>query len=484
MFSLCLLGAIVLFLLYWKLARVPSYLAGIPRAQPWYPVLGNALLLVGKSPETFFNAVNALFALHNRLFQLWFGPRPVIGVSHPDLVEKVLTSTACLEKPYFYRFSRVDQGLWAASKTLWQSQRKAVNAAFSTRVLNDFIPTINECTEDLISQLTSVDGAEVNVLEYAIPCALKMVCGTTLGISVTESADMEEFIKSFNSLAEIVGNRFNTLYLQPDVVYRPTPNFREEMKHREKCYNFTKKILNEKKHQNSASSSKNSKIFIEHLLDNDLVKRNFSDTEIVQNAYSMIAAGSETTAYTIANACLLLALHPDVQNKLHSEITQIFPDAHPDISPQSLSSLHETESFLKELLRLYPIAPIIARETGESFELDGVRFPKGTIFLLNFYQLHRRQDLWGADSTRFNPDRFSGERSKEPQHSFAYLPFSGGPRNCIGHRYAMMTLKIMLVHLLRNFKLTTSLTMEDVKFKFAMLLTLMPEHSIRFERRN
>ncbi|KAL9697747.1 hypothetical protein quinque_001188 [Culex quinquefasciatus] len=368
MFSICLLGAIVLFLLYWKLVRVPSYLAGIPRAQPWYPVLGNALLLVGKSPETFFNAVNALFAHHNRLFQLWFGPRPVIGVSHPDLVEKVLTSMACLEKPYFYRFSRVDQGLWAASKTLWQSQRKAVNAAFSTRVLNDFIPTINECTENLISQLTSVDGAEVNVLDYAIPCALKM--------------------------------------------------------------------------------------------------------------------GSETTAYTIANACLLLALHPDVQNKLHSEITQIFPDAHPDISPQSLSSLHETESFLKELLRLYPIAPIIARETVESFELDGVRFPKGTIFLLNFYQLHRRQDLWGADSTRFDPDRFSGERSKEPQHSFAYLPFSGGPRNCIGHRYAMMTLKIMLVHLLRNFKLTTSLTMEDVKFKFAMLLTLMPEHSIRFERRN
>lgn len=145
-----------------------------------------------------------------------------------------------------------------------------------------------------------------------------------------------------------------------------------------------------------------------------------------------VPQGSETTAYTIANACLLLALHPDVQNKLHSEITQIFPDAHPDISPQSLSSLHETESFLKELLRLYPIAPIIARETVESFELDGVRFPKGTIFLLNFYQLHRRQDLWGADSTRFNPDRFSGERSKEPQHSFAYLPFSGGPRNCIG----------------------------------------------------
>ncbi|KAL1375923.1 hypothetical protein pipiens_004556 [Culex pipiens pipiens] len=390
MFSICLLGATVLFLLYWKLLKVPSYLIGIPRAQPWYPVLGNALLLMGKSPETFFNAVNALFARHDRLFQLWFGPRPVIGVSHPDLVEKVLTSATCLEKPYFYRFSRVDQGLWAASKTLWQSQRKAVNAAFSTRVLNDFIPTINECTENLISQLTSVDGAEVNVLDYAIPCALKMVCGTTLGNSVFESSDVEEFIKSFNS---------------------------------------------------------------------------------------------ETTAYTIANACLLLALNPDIQHKLHSEITQIFRNAHPDISSQSLSSLHETESFLKELLRLYPIAPMIARETVESFELDGVRFPKGTIFLLNFYQLHRRQDLWGADSTRFDPDRFCGERSNE-QHSFAYLPFSGGPRNCIGHRYAMMTLKIMLVHLLRNFKLITSLTMEDVKFKFAMLLTLMPEHSIRFERRN
>lgn len=83
-------------------------------------------------------------------------------------------------------------------ETLWQNQRKAVNAAFSTRVLNDFIPTINECTENLVSQLTSADGAEVNLLEYTIPCTLKMTCGTTLGNRVSESTEVEEFVNSFN----------------------------------------------------------------------------------------------------------------------------------------------------------------------------------------------------------------------------------------------------------------------------------------------
>lgn len=109
-----ILGILSLFLVYVKFVKLPPYLNQVPLVHPWYPFIGNVFLLLGKSPVELFNTIHSLFSSFDRLFQLWFGVQPVIGVTHPDLLRKVLTSGACLDKPFFYRFSRIDQGLWAA----------------------------------------------------------------------------------------------------------------------------------------------------------------------------------------------------------------------------------------------------------------------------------------------------------------------------------------------------------------------------------
>lgn len=142
--------------------------------------------------------------------------------------------------------------------------------------------------------------------------------------------------------------------------------------------------------------------------------------------------GNEPTAFSVANACLFLALYPRVQQKLYSEIAQIIPDKSCNITQQTLQDLPYLDMVLKETLRLCPTIPNIARETIRTVSIDGRRIPAGTMFLISFYALHRRADLWGNTVTDFDPERFHPDCGYQ-RHPFGYLPFSGGARNCIGN---------------------------------------------------
>ncbi|KAL9697754.1 hypothetical protein quinque_001195 [Culex quinquefasciatus] len=193
--------------------------------------------------------------------------------------------------------------------------------------------------------------------------------------------------------------------------------------------------------------------------------------------------GNEPTALSVANACLFLALYPRVQQKLYNEIAQIIPDKSCNITQQTLQDLPYLDMVLKETLRLCPTIPNIARETIRTVSIDGRRIPAGTMFLISFYALHRRADLWGDTVTDFDPERFHPDCGYQ-RHPFGYLPFSGGARNCIGWQYAQISVKIALIRLVREFKLSTGLKRRDLRFKFDLTLKLAFEHLIQLDRRD
>lgn len=185
----------------------------------------------------------------------------------------------------------------------------------------------------------------------------------------------------------------------------------------------------------------------------------------------------------MAYACLLLGMYPHIQEKVCSEIVELIPLTQKEpISVEQLKTLTYTEMFLFECLRLCPIAPNIARLNMTPIELEDVKIPAGHIFFISFYSLHRRKDIWGPDAEQFDPERFSPERSVG-RHLYAFLPFSGGSRNCIGWRYAMMSMKLMLIYLLREYRFRTDLKLSDLKFKFDMMLVLVFEHWVKIEKR-
>lgn len=108
---------------------------------------------------------------------------------------------------------------------------------------------------------------------------------------------------------------------------------------------------------------------------------------------------------------------------------------------------------------------------------------KGTIFGMNFYNLHRWKHIWGEDANEFNPDRFLPENSVD-RHPYAFLPFSGGPRTCLGYQYGICTIKTGLINILSRYKFSTDLKMEDLVFKFSVTMKLVTKHLVRVHERH
>ena len=150
-----------------------------------------------------------------------------------------------------------------------------------------------------------------------------------------------------------------------------------------------------------------------------------------------------------------------------------------------MSRLEYTERVIKEALRLFPVAPFLARRVQEDTVLCGKEIPAGSVLVVNVFGAQRDPRHW-PDPLTFDPDRFLGERSAG-RHPYCYLPFSAGPRDCIGKRYAMMQMKTLLATALRAYRLLPARDGIDhpsqVPLRFDIFLHSLGSVKIRFERR-
>lgn len=128
-----------------------------------------------------------------------------------------------------------------------------------------------------------------------------------------------------------------------------------------------------------------------------------------------------------------MAIYQDHQQKVYDELQTIFPtNDPPQITRENIENMLYTEWCIKETMRLYPIVALISRQNDRSLQLLGkCEIPAGTSIAINIHRIHRDPKYWGADANVFKPNRFERENF-EKLHPYCYLPFSGGPRNCLG----------------------------------------------------
>jgi cytochrome P450 len=164
---------------------------------------------------------------------------------------------------------------------------------------------------------------------------------------------------------------------------------------------------------------------------------------------TVLLAGHETTAATLSWTWYLLDRHRDVAERLRSEILGALGDRDPTV--EDLPQLEGATRVIEEAMRLYPPAWIITRVAKEEDEIGGYRVAPGTVVMLSPYLTHRSKEVW-PEPERFDPDRFTAERSAE-RPRFAYFPFAGGPRQCIGSEFALTEATLMLTTIVRRFRL-------------------------------
>lgn len=205
--------------------------------------------------------------------------------------------------------------------------------------------------------------------------------------------------------------------------------------------------------------------------------------ELRSQLLNILLAGRDTTASLLSWSVLLLARHPAIFRKLRDTILEDFgPYNNPrNITFTSLKSCRYLQSFLNEVLRLYPIVPGNRRMAAKDTTLprgggpDGsepVYVRKGQSVAYSVFVTHRRKDIWGADADVFNPDRWA-----DLKVGWEYLPFNGGPRICIGQQFALTETGYVLVRLLQRFESIVD-ARPDREIRFGLTLTSAPAENV------
>jgi cytochrome P450 len=196
--------------------------------------------------------------------------------------------------------------------------------------------------------------------------------------------------------------------------------------------------------------------------------------QVRDEALIFLLAGHETTSSALTFTLQLLGRHPDEQQRVADELADVLGSRRPTVG--DLPALRRTAMVLKEAMRLYPPVYALARHAEREDEIGGHRIPPGSLLVVSQWATHRHPRFWDDPET-FNPDRFTPAQ-EAARHRYAYFPFGGGPRACIGSHFAMQEAQIALVVLLQRYRIRAPLAPVPLD---TTGITLRPKHAVPIE---
>ncbi|XP_020280176.1 cytochrome P450 4C1-like isoform X2 [Pseudomyrmex gracilis] len=414
----------------------------------------------------------------------------------------ILNNIQCIEKSDLYKVMRCGfgDGLVTSGGSKWHARRKIITPTFHFHILKRFVDIFIKENNHMITALKDAKGPVVKeILPFISSHMLNIICETAMGISLTNSAG-QNFCHDVYQMCEIITYRFQRIWLHNEWITGLLPIGKRQKKLLTRCKSFSQKIITERKlyHERTNgrylkniesdtftqvngsedSESKNKRLALLDLLIAMSQENNLTDSDIMEEVSTFIATGYDTSTSAIYFALIMLAKHKDIQDRVRVEVNNMFKENDDKVTMSSLQNLPYLDRCIKETLRLYPSAPIIMRLTTEDVKLHSYTVPSGTNILLNIYAMHRDPKFW-PNPELFNPDRFLPHKRKN-YHPFSYLPFSAGPRNCIGQRFAMLEIKATLAFLIHNFYLEPVDYFEDTDVMVKVTLCPTYPSRIRF----
>ncbi|KYN44940.1 Cytochrome P450 4C1, partial [Trachymyrmex septentrionalis] len=255
-----------------------------------------------------------------------------------------------------------------------------------------------------------------------------------------------------------------------------------EMTRRQSCIRMIQQRI-ELKNVNTIENEKNRtyRTFFDVQMD-ACRKQNFTQQEIHNNVITMLLTASDSISITMNFVIFMLANFPE---KVYQELLNIYGTEtikSASIKYDDLQHMHYLDRVIKETLRIFPPAPLIGRQITKDLKIGEVVLPKGADIIIGILKMHRDEEYW-SNPMMFDPDRFLPERIKDCH--LCYLPFSEGPRNCMGMKYGMMCLKVMIATLVRTFifKVNKSIEIYQIKLELGVLLSPKKPLKVKIEKR-
>ena len=382
---------------------------------------------------------------HGPVARYRLGPKRAYLVSHPDGLKHVLQEhVKNYTKDHFsYTLVRrvVGEGLITSQGETWLRQRRLAQPAFHRTRISAMGAQMVRAAEELSERWSESrrTGAPRHAVQDMMALTLRIVGEALFGTDVRE--ETEQVGEAFNLISEQSVERFRTMRLLPPIL--PTAYDRAFRRATRTMREVVARVIARRREH---LEDRGDLLSMFMLARDEETGEQMSDLHLQDEVLTMMLAGHETTATVLAWTWALLEQNPDTERKLHAELDSVLGGRAPTV--EDVPRLVYTRQVLDETLRLYPPVYILSRKVLEDDTICGYQILGGSWLDISPYVTHRLPEFW-PDPERFDPERFTPERiAARPR--YAYYPFLGGPRQCIGNNFALMEGTLLLATLARH----------------------------------
>lgn len=446
-----------------------------PTGPKGYPFLGNILDLA--SPKR-LDWMQSLTDEYGAVSKFKLMNKEVYLVNHPDLVKEILTKKSHIYTKKTIGFKMIKYVLGDSTFTsmgeTWKRKRRLVQPSFHKERISALATTITDTIAEMMTDWeTACDEQQtLNLSHEMMQLTLRVVVKSMFSTALSQ-AEVQTVANVFTPLLAATNKRvvfpFEWFYRLPIARNATYQKYIDELD------TIIFRIIKDRRKMNEPPMD-----LLQMLMDatDEETGEPLSDQELRDEVMTVFIAGHETTANAMAWLWAILSQKPEIRTKVEEEVAEVLGNRTP--VPSDFSQLSYSLKVFKETMRLYPPVPALPRRLEQDDVLGGYNMKGGNDIFFSPYLLHRHPDFWDNPET-FDPHRFDKETQRQ-QHTFAYLPFGGGPRICLGNNFAMMEAVFIMAMVTQRFKLHL---VPNTKIEPLISLTTRPKNGVpmQLERR-
>ena len=425
------------------------------------PVIGHTASIL-RTPLEFLDRL----ASHGDVVRYRIAGNAVTALFHPDDVQRVLVEDADRFDRYVFGdrgFDFAPEGILFNDGPQWHRQRTLMQPAFTVDRIESYASTMTDVARARFDEWS--DGQEVILDREFSALTLEILGSALFDLDLDPSASDEPVVNAARLIND-TSERLTFASVLP--LWLPTPANRRYRRAMADYRDRVDALIADRREHGTDGTDLLSLLLEAGGPD----QRGLSEEEIRDNLLTFLFAGHETTSLVLTYTVALLSRHNRIRDRLHEELVAVLGNERPRF--EHVPDLEYTERVITEAMRLYPPSYIIFLTPTEDVTIGGYHVSSDSIVSLPQYRIHR-DERWYEDPGAFDPDRWTDERSAD-RPEYAYFPFGGGPRHCIGMRFATLEATLVLASFAQRFDMEL---LEESMPSLSPRATLQPESPVR-----
>ncbi|PIC26918.1 hypothetical protein B9Z55_019345 [Caenorhabditis nigoni] len=443
---------------------------------PTQPFIGNIALFAKMSNiemlDYMIKTANELRDSGESIMRFQFIGKLLVFPLDGKSAQTLLQSTTELDKGDDYEFARA----WLGRSVLldgygerWKNHRRLVTPTFHFAKLEGYLEVFNRETKVMIELLDKFakTGETVDLFHYIKRCTLDIICGTAMGTTIdAQHNPTHPYVLAVEGFNKLSVDHSMKAHLQIPFLFWLLGYQKQKDDYVYTMKTFTRdvtagRMTDLKLGHIENHASKRDMNFLDILLCSKETK-DWSEEDIREEVDTFMFAGHDTTAASFSWMCWNMAHNQDIQEKVYKEIIEIFGEnPNGDVDSEGIKKLDYTERVLKESKRRIAPVPTLQRKLREDMEIGGHMIPAGVNISVAPTIFHSNPKGF-PNPEKFDPDRFLSE-NMDKRNAYDYIPFSAGLRNCVGQKFAQLNEKVLLIHMLRNYRIEPMLDFNDTQ---------------------